>query len=137
MFKLIKMPGSRINVPEPEKLTLSTPLSANAGAPIAVTGGVATLLSDTTTALPTHILLRKANDEKEVLAFRVTPGMIFEVPASAAPTGMTTGTEYLLSPDGGQVSATAASSSKRGAVLINKSGALAAGDSLLVSFPAV
>lgn len=137
MFKLIKMTGSRINVPEPEKLTLSTALTAKAGVPLSVTGGAATVLSDTTTALPTHILLKKATAEKEVLAFRVTPGMIFEVPASATPSAMTTGSEYVLSSDGEKVSATAVSSSKRGAVLVNKNGASATGDTLLVSFPAV
>jgi hypothetical protein len=60
--------------------------------------------------------------------------MIFEAPVSALPAGMTVGGEYLLSTDGKSVSATAVSSGKRGATLVDRAGASSIGDTVCVAF---
>jgi len=133
MYKLIKILNAGINVPEPVRITLDSAVTVSRGMPVIISGGALTVLSDKATSLPTHVTLAPV-DGKEVLCFAVTPDMVFETTASAAPTAMKVGNEYLLSADGSAVSATAVSGSLRGAVLMNKNGASAAGDSLLISF---
>lgn len=87
------------------------------------------------TLLPTHMTWCDAKNTKEILAFRLSPGMIFEVRATDDPSDMLCLGEYLLSADGAGISATAVQNGKRGAVLVNKNGAEKAGDTLLVCFP--
>lgn len=136
MFHMIKILGGRIGVPEPERITLESAVSVKYGTPVRIVGGTLTKTDATATALPTHVTLADS-EGKEVLVAALSPEMIFEVPASADPTGMKIGTEYLLGADSLSVSATAAASGKRGAVLVNAAGASAKGDNLLVRFPAV
>lgn len=134
MFHLIKILNGRAGVPEPERIPLTSPVNVEYGTPVVIRGGALTKCDATATALPTHIILADAKNESEVLASPISPEMLFEVPASASPTAMTVGSEYLLSTDGKTVSATAVSSGKRGATLVSKAGATLAGDNLLVAF---
>ncbi|MBE6655967.1 MAG: hypothetical protein E7609_03720 [Ruminococcaceae bacterium] len=133
MFHLIKILNGRIGVPEPERITLTTATSARYGTLAILKDGALTPFTATSSALPTHLILKDSTGN-EVLAASITPDMLFEVKVSAAPTAMTVGTEYLLSADGTAVSATAVSGGKRGAQLVDKMGARAAGDSLCVAF---
>ena len=133
MFHLIKILNGRIGVPEPERISLTTAVTVKYGSPITVKSGVATPVTASTTARPTHLVLADS-DGKELRAARISPEMLFEVKLSAAPSFMTVGTEYLLSADGTAISATAASGDKRGAVLIDKMGAKAIGDTVCVAF---
>ena len=132
MFHLIKILSGRIGVPEPERIALESEVTVKYGTPVIIKDGALEAASATSTALPTHLIL-KDRAGKEILACRISPEMIFEVPAAAAPTAMKVGSEYLLGANG-TVSATAVSSGKRGAVLVDKSGAKEAGDNLLVCF---
>ncbi len=135
MFTLIKIQNSGSNVPEPCRIALSTAVTAAYGTPVSVRGGTATVLSATTTLLATHLVM--ANTEgKSLLAARITPDMVFEVSVNADPSAMKVGTEYALTADGLSLSATAVSGSVRGAVLVDASHAKAAGDKVLVRFPA-
>ena len=134
MFHLIKILNGRIGVPEPERIALTASVTVEYGTPVTIKGGTLVKTDAAATALPTHLILADAANTSEVLAAPISPEMIFEVPAGAAPTAMTVGSEYLLSADGKTVTATAVSSGKRGATLVSKVGAMAAGDNLLVAF---
>ncbi len=133
MLHLIKILNGRIGVPEPERITLASAVTVKYGMPVSIKGGVLTPVTSTSTVLPTHLIL-KDSTEKEVLAARISPEMRFEIKLSADPASMTVGTEYLLSTDGDTLSATAASGDKRGAILVDKTGARAAGDAVCVAF---
>ena len=134
MFHLIKILNARTGTPEPMRIPLSTPATVEYGTPVLIKGGTLAKCDAAATALPTHLILADAVNESEVLASPISPEMVFEVPASALPTAMTVGSEYLLGADGKSVSATAVSSGKRGATLLSKAGATHVGDNLLVAF---
>ena len=134
MFHLIKILNSRIGVPEPAKIALSTPATVRYGMPVLIKNGTLTPMSGSSTALPTHLILADGTSVSEVLATPITPEMLFEVPLSVAPTGMKAEGEYLIAEDGMSLAATAVSSGKRGATLVNAAGAYAAGDNVTVSF---
>lgn len=134
MFHLIKILNSRIGVPEPTKVALTTPATVRYGMPVLIKNGVLSPMNGSSAALPTHLILADATSASEVLATPITPEMLFEVPLSAAPSGMKTEGEYLIAEDGMSLTATAVSSGKRGATLVNAAGAYAAGDNVIVSF---
>ena len=134
MFHLIKILNARTGAPEPMRIPLASAATVQYGMPVSIKKGVLTAMNSASTSLPTHLILKDGKNTSEVLATPITPEMIFEVPASAAPTAMEVGGEYLLSGDGMSVSATAVSSGTRGATLISKSGAHLVGDNLLVAF---
>ena len=133
MFTLVKIQNSGRNVPEPERISLQSTLLADYGTPVSVKAGLATLLSSTTTVLPTHLVL-SGTGTKRLLAARITPDMIFETTVTAAPDSMRAGSEYTLSADGKCLTATTVSGTTRGAVLVDASQAKAAGDTVLVRF---
>lgn len=139
MFRLTKILGGRINVPEPATVTVSSAVTVADGTPVRITGGTLTKLTSSTTVLATHVTLASVTSGKKVLCAPVTPDMIFAVPLAAAPTGMTVGTEYLIGTDSQTVTAStpAANASTRGVILVDLAGAKAAGDEVLVRFPAV
>ena len=74
-----------------------------------------------------------ASGATSVLVFDLLPGMVFEAPLTAAIGSMKVGGEYKISASG--VSATAVSSSVRGAILFDPAGAALTGDKVLVTFP--
>ena len=132
MLHLIKILSGRIGVPEPERIVLESEVNVSYGTPVILKDGTLEVMSATSTALPTHLIL-KDSVGKEILACPILPEMIFEVPASASPATMKVGGEYLMG-TGGTVSATPVASGKRGAYLVDKTGALTTGDNLLVCF---
>ena len=134
MFHLTKILNGRANVPECERVSLFTEVTVPYGTPVSIRGGTLTVTDGSATALPTHIVLADALGEDTVLAAPITGDMIFEVPVTASPASMAVGTEYLLSANGTALTATAASSGKRGATLVEKMGAVAAGDLVRVAF---
>ena len=134
MLHLTKILNARTGAPEPARIPLTAPVTVRYGTPVILAGGTISVAGNAATALPTHLILADATNAREVLATPITEEMIFEVRLSVAPTAMTLGTEYLLSADGDGLSATAATSGKRGATLIDKTGAHAAGDTVLVAF---
>ena len=135
MYKLVKILSGRGN--EAESRTVSvTALSASidAGTPVNIAAGVVTPLTASTTVLATHIVARAAASGAAAgLGFGRLPGMVFEAPLSAAIGSMKVGGEYKISASG--VSATAVSSSVRGAILFDPAGAALTGDKVLVTFP--
>lgn len=134
MFHLIKILNGRAGVPEPERVSLTAPVTVEYGTPVVIKGGTLVKADASLAALPTHLVLCDAKNASEVLVSPISPEMVFEVPAAAIPTAMTVGSEYLLSSDGKLVTATAVTSGKRGATLVSKAGAQIAGDNLLVAF---
>lgn len=132
MLHLIKILSGRIGVPEPERIALESEVTVTYGTPVILKDGVLEVASASSTALPTHLIL-KDSVGKEILACRILPEMIFEVPVSASPVSMKVGGEYQLGANG-TVSATPVASGKRGALLVDKTGAKQAGDNLLVCF---
>lgn len=133
MFHLLKILNGRTGVPEPSRITLSAAASVKYGTPVIISGGTLTKMSAASTALPTHLVLADS-EGKEVLATPIFPEMVFEVPVATSPASLAEGKEYLISADGLSLSATAADSSKRGALLLSKRGATKAGDTVTVRF---
>lgn len=133
MYQLIKIQNARTNVPEPMRIPLNSPANVGRGLPITIQNGAVSVYGNNSAALPTHMTLCASN-EACVLCYEITRDMIFEASLSTSALGMEIGGEYLLSEDGKQVTGTAVSGSLRGATLIAKSGACAAGDKILVSF---
>ena len=133
MFKLLKITNSGANVPEPERLSLSTQSTVSRGAPAYLKDGKMIALNSASETLPTHIAVR-AISGKNALCYHVTPDMVFETQVAADPTNMVVGSEYLLSSDGSFVSATKVSGTVRGATLLSKNGATKLGDKIIVAF---
>ncbi len=133
MFKLIKINNARINVPEPVRLTLGSSVTLERGTPVILKGGTLSAVTAASEALPTHVTLAPVNGT-EALVYELTPDAVLEVTVSGSPTALTVGEEYLLTSDGKQLSTTAASGTKRGARLVSKTGAVSAGDAVLIRF---
>lgn len=126
MFECKKILGGRINVPEPEVHTAGVTVSA--GQALTLTGG--SLVTAGEAVAPTHIALADATAGQKVACYAVLPGMIFDVPVSAAPTGLAEGTKLKLATDGLSVTATSGGA----ATIVNLNGAAAAGDIIQVKF---
>ena len=133
MFHLAKILNGRIGVPEPERIPLNAAVTVTYGSLAVIKDGTLSPVSATSTTLPTHLILADS-EGNEVLAAVITPEMIFEAKVTADPSAMKAGAEYLLSTDGTAVTATAVTSGKRGALLVDKTGAIQAGDRILVAF---
>ena len=133
MFHLIKILNGRVGVPEPERIALSSEVNVKYGTLAILKNGTLTPFTAGSTALPTHLILADSTGHS-VLAAPLSPDMLFEAKLSSSPDAMSVGGEYLLTADGTAVSATAVSGEKRGALLVDKSGAHAAGDRVCVAF---
>ena len=127
MFTLRKIIGGRINVPEPEVHAVSVPVTA--GMALTLNGGF--LGTTAETAAPTHIALANAKSGEKVSCYAVIPGtMIFDVPVSVAPTGITEGTKLKLNTNCLEVTATSGGA----AIVVNTNGAALKGDTIEVKF---
>ena len=135
MFTIAKILGGRMNVCEPHTIPV-TALSAAivAGTPVNIAAGVVTPLTASTTVLATHIVEKAAASGATTLTVHdILPGNVYETAMTATPTSMGVGGEYKITAAG--ISATAVSSSVRGALLYDLNGATASGDKVLVTFP--
>ena len=126
MFECKKILNGRGNVPEPEVHTAGAAVSA--GQALTLTGG--SLVAAGEAVAPTHIALADATTGQKVACYAVLPGMIFDVPVSAAPTGLVEGTKLKLATDGLSVTATSGGA----ATVVNLNGAAAVGDIIQVKF---
>ena len=126
MFECKKILNGRGNVPEPEVHTAGILVSA--GQALTLTGG--SLVATGDAAAPTHIALADAAANTKVACYAVLPGMIFDVPVSALPTGVAEGAKLKLATDGLSVTATSGGA----ATVVNLNGATKAGDIIQVKF---
>lgn len=127
MFTLRKIIGGRINVPEPEVHVAG--ITVTAGMALTLSGGF--LGTTAETAAPTHIALADAVSGEKVACYAVIPGtMIFDVPVSVAPTGITEGSKLKLNAGGLEVTATTGGA----AIVVNTNGAALKGDTIEVKF---
>ena len=128
MFNLVKIEGGRINVHEPERLTVgSTALAI--GTACVLSGGV--LAAATGTTKPTHVTLAAGAAGAEILCGRIESNQVYEVPVSAAPASLKVGAKVTLGTAGQQVTATTTDGV---ATIVSLNGATAAGDLVLVRF---
>ena len=132
MFHLIKILNGRIGVPEPERITLETSVNVKYGTPVIIKDGSLEVMSGISISIPTHYILKDSSGN-EVLAGRITPDTIFEVPAAGTPSAMKVGTEYILGSNG-TLTAAPVTAGKRGAVLVSTAGAKKVGDPVHVCF---
>ena len=125
MFNLTKIEGGRINVFEPEMLTVGDS---------ALDIGTACVLSSgklvAATAKPTHITLAKGAKDAKIPCGRVESNQVFETTFSAAPTGINVGDKVTLE-SGKTVTATTTNGV---ATIVDLLDAKAAGDKVLVRF---
>ncbi len=135
MLTLIKIIGRGPNVPEPEHLTLKEKTRVEEGLAYAYENGALIPASDTLSALPAYVALASEEETLSPLVYRITEDMVFSVPTAEDPNALSFGEEYLFSADGKALSSVKATGALHGAVLMDKRGALATGDAVLVRFP--
>lgn len=130
MFNLIKIENARMNVPEPVFLPVTDDEAVQYGEALVVTSGKLTKCG--ATAKPTHIAmgdLSASATKRTLAAARIESNQLYEVPITAAPTGLVAGSKVTLHTDGMQVTATTTS----GVVTVEDlNGAAATGDKIIV-----
>jgi hypothetical protein len=125
MFNLIKIEGGRINVFEPQILTVGGAAVKN-GEALVLNAGVL----EKATGKPTFIALSDCAKDGQVAVGRVEPNQIFETTVTAAPTSLKVGQKVTIS-DGLAVTATTTSGV---AEIVDLCGATKSGDKILVRF---
>ena len=126
MFNLIKIEGGRINVFEPQILTVGSS-AVNAGQALVLNAGK---LTSAGSGKPTYIALSAGAAGEEISVGRVEPNQVYEVEISAAPTSLVVGDKVTLA-GGETVTATTTSGV---AEIVSLNGATASGDKVLVRF---
>lgn len=126
MFRLIKIEGGRINVPEPLVLTVGT-TAVVSGQGLVLNGGV---LVSANAGKPAFIALANGAAGAEIPVARVEPNQIYEVSITAEPTALKVGDKVTLSA-GTEVTATTTSGV---AEIVSLNGATKAGDIVVVRF---
>lgn len=107
MFNLIKIENGRMNVPEPVYHDVTDAEAVEYGEALVLTSGKFTKCG--AKVKPTHIAMGSvaADATKRTLAAaRVEENQLYEVPITAAPTGLVAGSKVTLHTDGLQVTAT-------------------------------
>lgn len=130
MFRLLKIENARLNVPEPEYLTVTAGEAVSEGEALVLASGK--LTKCVATAAPTFIAMASlAADatKREIAVCRVEKNQVYQVPVTVAPTTLNVGDKVTLHTDGLQVTATTTS----GVVtIVSLNGAAAAGDEVIV-----
>lgn len=148
MFKLVKILGGRINVPEVRTISVKAAAAATyaAGTPVSVSAsGIAKLSSSTTTyasyIIAEDVTFSGTTTKQDVKVYDILPGMVFETKLSAALTlaNGNVGTQFQIDSTGTKMTATAAdpsaqSGAARGVILFEQFGT-ASGDKVHVTFP--
>lgn len=134
MFRLVKILNGRINQGEPVRLPSNPETEYSCGEALQLSSGKLTRCSATTK--PTFICCEdhssSSTDPRDILVEPVTPEMIFEVPFSEDPEGLTVGSKVTLDvATGTAITSTTASGV---ATIFDLAGAKAAGDKCLVQF---
>lgn len=129
MFNLKKIEGGRINVFEPEMLTVSD--SADLGIGIACVLSSGKLTAATGSTKPTHITLAAGAKGKTIPCGRIESNQVFETTFSVTPTSLNVGDKVQLATGGKNVTATKESGV---ATIVDLLGATAADDPVLVRF---
>ena len=125
MFKYKKTIGGHVSAPELERCKAKTTIPA--GAALVLSGGEVGLCG--ATAVPTHISESSGAAGEMIACYAVMPGMIFEVPVTAAPAAE--GSKVTI--DGSALKVTATTTSGD-AIVVDKNGATKAGDKIYVKF---
>ena len=127
MLKLVKIEGSRINVPEPEYLTVGD-TAIVAGEGLVLSSGK---LVNCGTAKPTYIALSAAAAGAETAVGRVTPDYVFDAELNADASALVAGSKVALV-GGKKVAGTASSDGV--ATVIDTLGAAKSGEFIRVRF---
>ena len=148
MFKLVKILGGRMNVPEIIELeagssTQSTETVFKAGKALMHSASTGILTAATGSASAEYICAenKKTVGVEKLKVYKVTPDMLFEVDVSAVPTSAVPGKHYTIDETGEKMTATVVTvattsssiSNPFGCKLIDKQGASAIGDKVLVT----
>ena len=126
MFKLTKIEGGRINVFEPQVLTVGN-TAVVSGQGLILSNGV---LVTAGAGKPTYIALSDGAAGEDISVGRVEPNQVYETTFSVAPAGLHVGSKVTLS--GGLV--VTATTTSGVAEIVDLCGATASGDKVLVRF---
>ena len=133
MFKLIKIENSGVNVPEPIALAKYTDTRICIGSALTVVGGKA--VNCDTAAAPQYIAYENADESaSEVLCYRISGDMLFEVATSAAPTSIAVGDKLTLAEDEDGCIALVSATTGGCAEVVELLGAKVKGDKITVRF---
>ncbi len=127
MFILRKIEGGRMNVFEPQILTVGT-YDVVSGQGLVLTGG---LLVSAGAGKPTYIALADGKGGTDIAVGRVEPNQVYETTFSAAPTSSAKVGAKVTLKDGLQVTSTTDSGV---AEIVDLCGATAIGDAVFVRF---
>jgi hypothetical protein len=133
MFKLTNILGSGSNLAEPVYLPIDKSCRYTVGGVAVMKDG--RLIPARSKDRPTHLLgeSRGLRESGNILAYRITEGMIFEVPIVRAPKAERIGTRVAIDDTRGTSDAVVPGDGA--AVIIDMNGAQEAGDTLFVLFP--
>jgi hypothetical protein len=132
MFDLKKIENGRMNVPEPMFLEAKVSEAISYGEALVLASGKLTKCGATTK--PEFIALRDvaaADTDRLMPVCRVESNHVYDVPCTAAPTGLVPGSKVTINSDGLQVTAT---TSDGVATVISTNGVTAAGGIITVRF---
>ncbi|MGM9680193.1 MAG: hypothetical protein ACI3XR_01665 [Eubacteriales bacterium] len=132
MFVLKSIENGRTQAPDPIRLERGAGTAYSAGNALVIENGVASLPTNTTK--PTHICISnvKGGDGEELLAYHITPAMVFEVPLSDYTAGnLVIGNKLCLASSGQRVSSVTTGGV---ATIVDTCGAKAVGDKIFVRF---
>ena len=134
MFKLTRIQNAGSNVPETLWLPVGASASYVCGEAVHITAGAATACA--ATDKPTHIIAERdgGGSEKGILAYRITPDMLFDAPISAAPSSLAVGDKVTLTVTSGHAIGVTATTTGGVATVEDLCGASAAGDTVTVRF---
>lgn len=132
MFKLIKIENGRGNVPEPVQIPATNGVAYKEGMALAIASNAAAIASGDVTAQYVCLEEKTGVAGGYVLAYRIMPQMIFEVPIQAysSSTQKFAG-KLTFHTDGLQITATAVTNN-HGAFIEDLKGATGVGDKVLV-----
>ena len=134
MFKLTRIQNAGSNVPETIRLPAGASASYVCGEAVKITSGAAAACA--ATDKPTHIIAERdgAGTDKGILAYRITPDMLFDAPISVAPASLAVGDKVTLALTSGHAVGVAATTAGGVATVEDLCGASAAGDTVTVRF---
>ncbi len=133
MFKLIKIVGSGVNVPEPVKAAIPASNYIPAGTPIFFeSGGLITTADDENPA--THITLSDTQPDGSIMVFEITPNMLFETVLEGDPNNLGIGSKVALSCDSEGISRAVAPSPQGRLTVHDVSITKFDGDKIIVKF---
>ena len=135
MFKLIKILNSGVNVPEIEKFPCAHGLELDAGSCVLYDNDRGEIYVGAEVSCPPFIVAKAVKkDDTFALCYRISPGMIFEVPVIGDPANISPGLSVELMIESGRGAYAISDTDGGPAKIYSLEGATKSGDKVLITF---